>query len=88
MGLKIICCGMIVKRVGILGVSVRKMKALTKKMEAVTLIGKGRYNLTYLMYYMYEINTKIFFLSMCFIFGGVILDLDKYLFSWQFFLFV
>ena len=36
------CCGMAVKRMGILGVSVRKMKALTLKREAVTLIGKGR----------------------------------------------
>ena len=35
-------CGMEVKRVGVLGVSVRKMKALTVKMETVTLIGKGR----------------------------------------------
>jgi len=42
MGRKIKCCGMAVKRMGMLGVSVRKMKALTKKMEAVTLIGKGR----------------------------------------------
>ena len=38
----IICCGMIVKRMGMLGVSVRKLKALTVKVETVTLIGKGR----------------------------------------------
>jgi len=31
-----------VKRKGMLAVSVRKMKALTVKMETVTLIGKGR----------------------------------------------
>jgi hypothetical protein len=37
-----ICCGLAVKRMRILGVSVRKMKALTVKMETVTLIGKGR----------------------------------------------
>jgi len=37
-----ICCGMAVKWMGMLGVSVRKMKALTVKTEAVTLIGKGR----------------------------------------------
>jgi hypothetical protein len=37
-----ICCGMAVKRMGVLGVSVRKMKELTVKMETVTLIGKGR----------------------------------------------
>jgi hypothetical protein len=42
MGPKIICCGVIVKRMEMLGVSVRKMKALTKKVQAVTLIGKGR----------------------------------------------
>jgi hypothetical protein len=34
--------GMTLKRTGMLGVSVRKMKALTVKMETVTLIGKGR----------------------------------------------
>jgi hypothetical protein len=37
-----IFCGMAVKRMGMLGVSVRKMMALTVKMEAVTLTGKGR----------------------------------------------
>jgi len=30
------------EEMGMLGVSVRKMKTLTVKMEAVTLIGKGR----------------------------------------------
>jgi len=35
-------CGMAAKRMGMLGVSVRKMKALAVKMETVTLIGKGR----------------------------------------------
>ena len=35
------CCGMTVKRMGMLGVSVKKMKALTVKMETVTVIGKG-----------------------------------------------
>ena len=37
-----IYCGMAVKRMGVLGVSVRKMKALTVKMETVTLFGKAR----------------------------------------------
>jgi hypothetical protein len=46
---------------------VRKMKALNMKMETVTLIGKGRQNLTCSVYYMYEINTKIFFLGKCYI---------------------
>jgi hypothetical protein len=35
-------CGMALKRMGMLGVSVRKMKVLTVKIEIVTLIGKGR----------------------------------------------
>ena len=42
MGLVMIRSGMTVKRMGMLGVSVRKMKALTVKMETVTMIGKGR----------------------------------------------
>jgi hypothetical protein len=42
MGLIMICCGMKVKMMGMLRVSVRKMKVLTVKMETVTLIGKGR----------------------------------------------
>jgi hypothetical protein len=33
---------MTVKRMGMLGADVKKMKALTVKMETVTLIGKGR----------------------------------------------
>jgi hypothetical protein len=41
-GLMMICCGIAVKRMGMLGVSVRKMKALTVKMVTVILIGKGR----------------------------------------------
>jgi hypothetical protein len=46
----VVCCRMTVKRMGMLGVSVRKMKALTVKMETVTLIGKGRENLTCFVY--------------------------------------
>jgi len=37
-----ICSGMAVKRMGMLGVSVRKMKAQTVKMETVILVDKGR----------------------------------------------
>jgi len=40
----VICCGM-------LGVSVREVKALTVKMETVTLIGKVRQNVTCCVYY-------------------------------------
>jgi len=35
-------CGMAGRRMEMLGVSVRKMKALTVNMEALTLIGNGR----------------------------------------------
>jgi hypothetical protein len=42
MGLIMICCGMAVKRVGMLGVGAMKMKVLTVKMETVTLIVNGR----------------------------------------------
>ena len=37
-----IWCGMALKMMGMFGVSVRKMKALTAKIETVTLVGKGR----------------------------------------------
>jgi hypothetical protein len=35
-------CGMAVRKMGMLGVSSLKMKALTLRMQKVTLIGKGR----------------------------------------------
>jgi len=35
-------CRMTVRRMGMLGVSARKLKALTVKLETVTLIGYGR----------------------------------------------
>jgi hypothetical protein len=38
----VMCCGMAVRRMGMLGISVRNMKTLTVKMETVALIGKGR----------------------------------------------
>jgi hypothetical protein len=41
MGL-VVCCGMTVKRIGMLGVSLRKMKVVTVKMGTATQIGKGR----------------------------------------------
>jgi hypothetical protein len=41
-----ICCGMGVKKMGMLGASVWKMKALTVKVETVTLMGKvDRYDM-------------------------------------------
>jgi len=45
-----ICCGMAVKRMGMLGASVWKMKVLTVKIETWTLTGKGRWNLKYFVY--------------------------------------
>jgi len=38
----LVCCGMAVKRTGMLGVSVRKMKALSLKMYRLTMVEKGR----------------------------------------------
>jgi len=38
MGLMMICCGMAVKRLRILAVSVRKIQELTVKMETLTLL--------------------------------------------------
>jgi hypothetical protein len=40
MRLMMVCCGMAVKRMGMLAASAKKMKALTVKMETVILIGK------------------------------------------------
>ena len=42
MGLMVICCGIGVKRMGMLRVSVRNVTAQTVKMQMVTLIGRGR----------------------------------------------
>ena len=42
MGQTMICYGMTVMKMGMLGVSVTKMKALAVKMETVTLTGEGR----------------------------------------------
>jgi hypothetical protein len=39
---QMICCGMAVKGLGMLTVSVRKMKALTVKIETVMLIDSGK----------------------------------------------
>jgi len=36
-----ICCGMAVKRMGMLGVSVRKMKTLIVQVETVMLMGNN-----------------------------------------------
>ena len=56
---------------GILEVSVRKMKALTV-MEKVTMNGEGRESLTCFVYQVYKINSKIFLLGRSFILTEVI----------------
>jgi len=55
---------------------VRKIKALTIKMEKVTLIDKGRQNVMCIVYEVCQVNSKIYF-SRCFIFrkGGLRLEL-------------
>jgi len=65
-----ICCEMAVKSMGILGVSVRNMKALNVKMETVTVVGRGTQNLRHFVYLVYTVTSKIFFFSRHFIFGG------------------
>jgi hypothetical protein len=50
--------------------TVQKMKALTVKMETVTVIGKGRENLTCSVFLVCEINSKIYFLSSQFFWVG------------------
>jgi len=54
------------------------MKALN--METVTLTSNGRENLTCFVFYVYEINSKIFSLIRYFNFGGVFLHLHKNIF--------
>ena len=56
------------KRLGILGVSVRK-KELTTKIETVTLNGKDGQNMTCFVYKRMK-SIEIHLLSRCFSFGG------------------
>jgi len=53
--------GTAMKMIGMLGLSVRNMKALNVKMETVTPTGKCVQYLTCFAYYVYEINSNIFF---------------------------
>ena len=41
----------------------RKMKALTVKMETVTVVGRGRQNQRRFVYFVYTVSSKIFFLA-------------------------
>jgi hypothetical protein len=54
-----IYCGMTVKKLEMLEVSARMMKALALSLETITLIGKGGDNLTGFVHYFYEINSEI-----------------------------
>jgi len=45
-----VTCGMAVRRVGMLGVTARKIKTLTVQMETATVSGKGRQNVTCCMH--------------------------------------
>ena len=48
----------------------RKIKAVTVKIKTVTGVDKGGKNLIYVVYSVYEINSKIYFPSRHIIFGG------------------
>jgi len=52
-------CGMTVKRLEMLEVSARMMKALAVTLDTMTLIGKGGDNLSGFMHYLYAINCVI-----------------------------
>jgi hypothetical protein len=71
-----ICCAMAVRREGMLGVNVRKMKALTveMEMETVTLTGTGRWNQTCLCIKCMKLIVKYCFLADI-LFWGVVLYL-------------
>jgi len=64
-----VCCGMAVKRMGMLGVSVRKMRLLTLKMETVVVVVEGIWRVTCCVHYVCEIDIK-FFCSRHFVLGG------------------
>jgi hypothetical protein len=74
-----ICCGMAGKRMGMLGVSVRKMKAVTEDGDSDT----DWYTVTCFLYKCMTLKAKLFTLSRHFIFGESSYDLDKYIFPWQ-----
>ena len=57
----------------------RKMKALTVKMETVTLIGKGRQNPT--CFLCIKCTKNIFLADVLLL--GYVLYLDRYIFPWQ-----
>ena len=62
---------MAVKKMGMLGVSVRKMKALTLKMETVIVVDEGIWRVTCCVYYVCEIDIIFFFVAdILFFLGG------------------
>jgi hypothetical protein len=56
-----VCSGMAVKRMGLLGASVRKVEALILKMETVIVIDEGIWKVTCCVCYVCEIDIKFFF---------------------------
>jgi hypothetical protein len=66
-----------VKRLGMLGVSVRKIKALTMIMETVTLIDKGRYNVTCIK--CVKLIVKYFFIGRFIFEGGCLRLMPSYI---------
>jgi len=63
-------CAMVVDRMGMLGGSVGQLKALTVKVERVTLTGIGRQHLTCFVYEVYAISSEVFFLTRLLFLGG------------------
>ena len=61
---------MAVKRMGMSGVSARQMKTLTVKMEAVTVIGQGKKNLTCMYIQYMRVIIKYIFLADIYFLGG------------------
>jgi len=63
-----ICCGMAVKRMGMLGESVRKTKELPLKMKIITMIGKKRKS--DMLCVLTDIISKIYFIGRHLTFWG------------------
>ena len=82
MKLMMVCCVMAVMRMGMLGVSARKMKALTEKGRQLHwLVKVDRIRHALCIKCMQLIEKQNFLAHILFV--GFILDLDKYIFLWQ-----
>jgi hypothetical protein len=67
---------------GMLGVRVRNMKALTLNMETVTLTDKGSKIWHALCIKCMKFNGKTVFFRRC-VFSRIVLDMNKYILPWQ-----